>query len=318
MKQHNVAIPSIGEVIDLARDYMERKGLRQKDFASRIGYSVQALRFFLAGPGKYAAVNGDEQGLAAAIMKLIGAADDDGSALDGPLFETHNYKLIKQHFSEALDAGCACYFRGAPGSQKTFVLRYLSSELNRAEASKNGHGRRAFYVRCRYGITPRELMTRVAITVGILAAGSTERILQNLKFHLRSRHCLIIFDEAQGLSFACLEIVRELLDELPLCGILFAGSHELEQRFMQLNMQQWHSRIRKGTALPGVQEAEAQSIIRTLLGDVSAKAATTLISGSYDKDIYGGKLVKYISMRKLAGALALIKSRQQQAKAVSA
>ena len=43
---------TIDQVIVLARDYMERKGLRQKDFASRIGYSNATLQMFLAGTYK--------------------------------------------------------------------------------------------------------------------------------------------------------------------------------------------------------------------------------------------------------------------------
>jgi hypothetical protein len=42
------------------------------------------------------------------------------------------------------------------------------------------------------------------------------------------RKVLLVFDEAQHLSIACLETIRELLDQPPHCGLLFAGTHELE------------------------------------------------------------------------------------------
>ena len=41
----------------------------------------------------------------------------------------------------------------------------------------------------------------------------------------------MVFDEAQHLSIACLETIRELLDQPPHCGLLFAGTHELEEIF---------------------------------------------------------------------------------------
>jgi DNA transposition AAA+ family ATPase len=42
---------------------------------------------------------------------------------------------------------------------------------------------------------------------------------------------LLVFDEAQHLSIECLETLRELLDQPPHCGLLFAGTHELEEIF---------------------------------------------------------------------------------------
>jgi DNA transposition AAA+ family ATPase len=41
----------------------------------------------------------------------------------------------------------------------------------------------------------------------------------------------LVFDEAQHLSIECLETLRELLDQPPHCGLLFAGTHELEAIF---------------------------------------------------------------------------------------
>ena len=41
----------------------------------------------------------------------------------------------------------------------------------------------------------------------------------------------MVFDEAQHLSIECLETIRELLDQPPHCGLLFAGTHELEEIF---------------------------------------------------------------------------------------
>jgi hypothetical protein len=303
---------SIAQVIDLSRDYISRKGLRQRDFAARVGYSLSAVQSFLTAPGKYW---GDEQALGAAIMKVVSAADDEDVDLDAPLFETENLALIRRYFTDALESAAAredvrgYYFRGAPGSQKSFVLKLLSREYNLSQAHKNGSGGRAYYVSCYERIPRHALISRIAVAVGSLAAGNTERILQNLKFHLRSRHCVLIIDEAQGLEHPCLEIVRDLVDALPRCAVIFAGSHKLEQIFAQLNMQQWHSRIRKGTAVPGVQEDEARAIIKTVLGEVPVKKIAGLIAGSYDTDLYGGKVVQYISMRKLANALKRIKSR---------
>ena len=63
---------------------------------------------------------------------------------------------------------------------------------------------------------------------------------RNLRFDLGQRNVLLVFDEAQHLSIACLETPRELLDQPPHCGLLFASTHELEQ---------WRSRFH---ARPGL------------------------------------------------------------------
>ena len=146
----------------------------------------------------------------------------------GKLYETENVRLLRQYFYEALDHRRAYYLYGAPGTQKTYVLQHLIAELNRSEIAKNGEGRRAYYVYVRQGIRSLDLMKRVAESCGAIGMGTVDRILRNLRFDLSQRKVLLVFDEAQHLSIECLETVRELLDQPPHCGLLFAGTHELE------------------------------------------------------------------------------------------
>jgi type II secretory pathway predicted ATPase ExeA len=54
---------------------------------------------------------------------------------------------------------------------------------------------------------------------------------RQLTARISQRKVLLVFDEAQHLSIECLETLRELLDQPPHCGLLFAGTHELEQIF---------------------------------------------------------------------------------------
>ena len=74
-------------------------------------------------------------------------------------------------------------------------------------------------------------MKRVAQSCGAIGVGTVDRILRNLRFDLSQRQVLLVFDEAQHLSIECLETLRELLDQPPHCGLLFAGTHELEAIF---------------------------------------------------------------------------------------
>src|ERR1019366_5336973 len=84
-----------------------------------------------------------------------------------------------------------------------------------------------------------------APSCGAIGMGTVDRILRNLRFDLGQRKVLLVFDEAQHLSIECLEALRELLDQPPPWGLLFAGTHELEEIFPRqaLELEQWRSRF---------------------------------------------------------------------------
>jgi hypothetical protein len=73
----------------------------------------------------------------------------------------------------------------------------------------------------------------------------------------------------------CLETLRELLDQPSHCGLLFAGTHELEEIFTRqaLELEQWRSRFHAGQALPGISEEEAADIVHlgARVGTVAAE-----------------------------------------------
>ena len=116
------------------------------------------------------------------------------------------------------------------------------------------------------------------------------------------RKVLLVFDEAQHLSIACLETLRELLDQPPHCGLLFAGTHELEQIFTRqaLELEQWRSRFHAGQALPGISEEEAADIVHSELGlGLSPRKIQKLIAKSRITDLRNGGKYSYVSARRL-------------------
>lgn len=311
------SLPQRKEVQATLQDYLKRTGLAPQDFAKRVGYSYVSMNFFLAG--KYESIAANDAPIRAAIIDFITAHPISPlSQADGKLHETENVRLIRKYFYEALDERCAYYFRGAPGCQKSFVLEHLVAELNRAEISNNGHGRRAYYIYCRQGIRPADLLKRVAEASGSIAIGGADRILRNLRFDFGSRKVVLAFDEAQHLDIPCLETVRELLDRPPYCGLLFAGSHQLEQTFQRLDMEQWASRLRQGAELPGISRDEALEIVCAELPGASDAAAKGLIDNCYARDLRKGKEVKYISARMLFWSIAKIQQRRTQKAKASA
>jgi DNA transposition AAA+ family ATPase len=302
-------LPKRKETVRLLLDYLDRTGLTQVDFARRINYSVVSVRMLVCD--RYEAVAGDDTAIRAAILDFIAAHPIEAvTESEGKLYETENVRLVRKYFYEALDGHRAYYFRGAPGSQKSFVLQHLIAELNRSEISKNGHGRRAFYVYCSQGIRPNQLMRAAAEAAGSISVGDNRRLFKNLRFDLGRRKALFVFDEAQHLDVNCLETLRELHDMPPHCGLLFAGSHELEKTFQRLDMEQWHSRLRQGAELPGVSEAEAFEIVRAELGQQPETKIQALVKKCYATDLRKGREVKYISARTLFWSIQTIQERQ--------
>jgi DNA transposition AAA+ family ATPase len=176
----------------------------------------------------------------------------------------------------------------------------LIAELNRSEIAKNGEGRRAYYVYVRQGIRSQDLMKRVAESCGAIGVGTVDRILRNLRFDLSQRKVLLVFDEAQHLSIECLETLRELLDQPPHCGLLFAGTHELEAIFTRqaLELEQWRSRFHAGQALPGISDDEAANIVHSELG-LSQRKIQKLIAKSRITDPRNGGRHSCVSARRL-------------------
>jgi hypothetical protein len=92
------------------------------------------------------------------------------------------------------------------------------------------------------------------------------------------------------------------LDQPPHCGLLFAGTHELEKIFTRqaLELEQWRSRFHAGQALPGISEEEAASIVHAELGsELSQRKIQKLISKSRITDLRNGGQHSYVSARRL-------------------
>jgi hypothetical protein len=304
------------EVIKSAIDYMSRVGLNEADFARRLrtrggsSYSRTTLNLFLNE--RYHVISADDSQICQAVVDFIttNPITQQTTANGKKLYATTNARLIRRYFYEALDKGRAYLLRGAPGTQKSEVISHLVAELNQSEIRKNGHGRRAYPVYCGEGIRPTQLMKEVAIAASSSSMGDTRRIFRNLRFDLSGRRVLFIFDESQHLNIACLETIRELLDRPPHCGLLFLGSHEIENTFNRLDMEQWGDRVRQAIELPGIQEEEAAEIITAELGEYPESKIRKLIKQCYGTDLRKGREVQYISARKLFFAIDAIKERR--------
>jgi len=296
-------------------DYLARTGLQSRDFAQRLGYSEAAMRLFLSGA---------YHNIAATARQLVAKAaayiDQHPIApltrITGDLYETTNVRIIQETFEKLLPKPVAYMIYAPPGSQKSFVLKHQVAKLNLSEMA-NETGRRAFYIYGRLGISPRDLVRRIAIACGCRVSNQIDVMLAGIHFQFLDRRVLLVVDEAQHLSIDCYETLRELLDEPPYFSLLFAGSHDLKSKFDKFSatLEQWNSRIIAKVRLPGLKDREAQGIIEREIGDLlssmdSKKAAAKmkqLIATCTVRDAFEGSRT-YINVRTLTNALDQVKA----------
>lgn len=304
-------------------DYLQRTGLTQAEFATRIGYSHKSLRMFLSEKWHHVAGNSDY--ICRAINGYIDAHPIAPMTQPfGELYETANTRAMRETFKSLLRKPVAYMIYAPPGSQKSFVLEHLVAELNREESRKSAPAQAAFYVYALAQMTPSQVMKAVAIACGTSSAGDRMRIARNLAHDFQGRRVLLVVDEAQHLSINAFETLRILLDRPPHLSLLFSGSHDLKQTFDRFSatLEQWNSRIVDKVRLPGVKDDEAEGIIRREIGELlkagtaegARKTIRALIAGATVKDGFE-KNRSYINVRTLTNALEQIKLQAGAAKA---
>ncbi|QNI34511.1 ATP-binding protein [Alloacidobacterium dinghuense] len=295
----------------LLLDYLGRTGLKVDDFARRINYSGVTLRFFL--DNRYYNVGRTDIRVRKAVKHFIETHPiEPPQRVSGELYDTANVRTIRETFQKLLPKPVAYMVYAPPGSQKSFVLEHEVARLNQEELHKNGHGQRAYYVYARQNLRPRDLIRRVCIACGSHAGNDIDRMLSNLRFDFQTRRTLLVVDEAQHLEIECFEVLRELLDQPPFFSLLFAGSHDLKQKFDRFSatLEQWNSRIIAKVKLPGLQPQEAEGIILREIGHLLAPMPearrNALIEGlmkqATTKDAFE-KARTYINIRTLTNAL---------------
>jgi hypothetical protein len=311
------------QVRDRLIDYMERTGLTEADFASRIGYSHKTLRMFCSD--RWYHVAGTAERICRAISEFIANHPImPPTEAFGELYETSNVRTMRQTFQQLLPRPVAYMIYAPPGSQKSFVLEYLVAEFNRQQLKEKGALREcAFYLYAMVKMTPSQLLKAVAVACGTSSAGDRPRIIRNLSHQFCGRRVLLVVDEAQHLSIPCFEQLRHLLDQPPHFSILCSGSHDLKQSFnlLEASLEQWNSRFIDKVRLPGVKEDEAEGIILREIGELlkasspegARKTIRALIAGSTVKDGFE-KGRRYINVRTLTNALEQIKLQAEAAK----
>jgi DNA transposition AAA+ family ATPase len=298
---------------ELVSDYLRRTSMAPADFARRIGYGYSTVNMFLNGRYRKNTGSSEAQIATAALNYLEQNPAPEPDEFAGQLYEIGNVKTMRTAFDRLFRESCIQMVYAPPGSGKTDVARALIREYRAA-------GHRIFRVYCRYGITKRDLVRRIAAACGSVADLSIDRTLNNLRYDFPDQHVAIYLDEAQHLDVACLETVRELKDEMH-WSLCFAGSHQLDRVFNKWagELEQLERRVIDRVYLPAPTAEEVANIVRSEIPSLGKAQIQTLIASS-TVDIRSGKSSsRYISIgrvmdsiRQLQQVLAEAESEKEQ------
>lgn len=326
LKRIGATLGERDRVLPMMLDYCDRAGISRADFARRIDYSPATLRQFESN--KYHHVAGTCVHICRAIERYITENPlEPPKEVIGDLYDTENVDVIRETVRLLLPRPMAYMIYGPPGSEKSFALEYTVAELNRIEASRNGHGRRAYYLYADTEMTMHQLWREIAVACGTPSRKDKSIIARNLAHEFRDRRVLLVIDEAQHLDNDCLDSLRRLLDRPPYFSLLFAGSHDLKLRLDRYSAQlgQLNSRIIRKVMLPGVSRQSAERIVSQEIGEhlgrmenrKRAALVDNFIAGAMDRDTYtlvANQPTPYINIRTLSNSLAHYKQKKLQQK----
>ncbi len=301
------SIPASDQVRKRLEQYLELTGMTPSEFADAAGCSYNKVKYFLRD--QYDQISETDFGPRRDFWAWMQAHPvEPETKSSGKLYETRDYQLLRKYFFLALNRRRAYVVQADPGIGKTFCGKHLISELNRREISRNGAGRRAYFVRASAIMTPTQLLKEIALACGISSIGDSRRVLRALRRAFSGRSVVVVIDEAQQLSVAALESVRELLDEPPHCGLLIVGSHELERKFTlnSVELEQWNSRIASFRKLDGLSEQEARGILLAEMGELPEKVVRGTLKDCEVDHLSRGRndrAHKYISARRLFSSI---------------
>ncbi len=319
-------LPDVAETVRMLDRFMERSGLVQEEVALKIGYSRSAISVLKSGSYNNTAKkpHADEASsmkLRAAIKNMIdefdGAEDEGRSRHCGKPYADATYKQVRRAFYGAVDRGNAYCIDGAPGTRKSYLLKYFCRELRESDAAKNGHGRRAVYVYCPANVTPCRLLRLIATAAGLPSKGHADHLKRKIRFFLASRHCALVLDEVQHLTVDCVEIARELFDEPPYFGVIFAGSHDVQDLFNDLKLQQARDRLSNTIVMPGLTRDDVAAILEAEFGKKPPAAVVDeVVKGATRKDLRRSieqrQPVTYISARLVWFAIDHMRENQKK------
>jgi DNA transposition AAA+ family ATPase len=235
----------------------EGRRISQSKAAQALGYSSDVISAY-----KSRTYNGAVKVLEEKIATWIKRESRRLSKIDVPIVETSGIARIKRAIALAHDEADITVVVGDADSGKTTGAYQYQAESHSA-----------FLVEVDPSFTKTTLLAEIARAVGIKMKGTMTAVISRIVEALRERNAVLIVDEADYLSDACLELLRRVINDKAQTGVVLIGLPRLEYKLRNLHNdhEQLTSRVGAFVKLENMRKADTAKILATIWHDLSTE-----------------------------------------------
>lgn len=196
--------------IDLLKQYQQDNGLSQAKLATLLGVSPAVISQYLKGEYK-----GDVDNIDKKVEQMLGRAKDKASDVKTDFVPTSTAQKILEVCSMAHTMNDINLVIGEAGLGKTMAIKHYAKTVENV-----------VLVETEPTFSPKVLLVELCNKLGIPPSRSNHDNIASIIEKLNGSDRLIIIDEAELLSYKCLEVIRRIHDKSGV-GVILAGMPRL-------------------------------------------------------------------------------------------
>jgi DNA transposition AAA+ family ATPase len=252
-----------GRFFNLVGASDEGKRISQSKAAQAIGYSSGVISAY-----KSRAYNGNVKALEEKIEAWLKREARRVSRIEVPTVETSVIAQIRKAIALAHDEADIAVIVGEAGTGKTTAIRQYETESHSA-----------FVVEVDPAFSKTVLIAEIARAIGVDSKGSSTVVISRIVEALRGRDAVLIIDEADYLSDACLELLRRVVNDKAETGVVLVGLPRLEYKLRNLrnDHEQLTSRVGVFLKLEKMKKVDAIKILSKVWQSLSAETIDAFV-----------------------------------------
>lgn len=196
--------------VSLLKQYMHVHNLSQAKVATALGVSSATISQYLKG-----IYGGDVAAIDKKVEQMLARAKDKATDINSDFVATDTARAIFDICGMAHSMNDINLVIGEAGLGKTMALKQYVASIDNV-----------ILVEAEPTFSPKVLLNELCGKLGVVASKSNHDNIQAVVGKLKGTEKLIIIDEAELLSYKCLEIVRRIHD-LSGVGVVLAGMPQL-------------------------------------------------------------------------------------------
>ena len=242
----------------------EGKRISQSKAAQALGYSAGVVSAY-----KAKTYNGNITNLEEKIRSWLKREAHRKEQVNIPVVETMTFKQIKRAIEIAHEDKDIAVIIGDAGTGKTTALRQYKKE-----------NPTACLIEVDPTYTKRVLISEIAHAVGVEAKGITSQIVKRIIETLNERDTVLIIDEADYLTDACLELVRRIINDKGSTGVILVGLPRLEYKLRNLrnDHEQLTSRVGVMFKVSHMKSDDAGKILKNVWPEITDSVTASFLS----------------------------------------